>query len=74
MLLLCCPDAAAEHPVSAETLRVTSGTPGPQRDDHGLRLAGGGERHGGGISGSIDHLCITLTHILYSLLGHFAHY
>lgn len=40
-----CPDATAEHDVSAETQRVTAGTPGTQHDDHGLRLAGGRERY-----------------------------
>lgn len=45
-----CPDAAAGHPASAETPGVTAGPPGPQRDDHGLHLAGGREQHSRGIS------------------------
>ena len=54
VMVHCCysgsPDAAAEQPVSAETPGVTAGPPGPQCDDHGLRLAGGRKQHSGGIS------------------------
>lgn len=42
------PDATAEQQVSAETQRVTTGPPGSQHDDHGLRLGGGRERYSWG--------------------------
>lgn len=35
-----CPDATAEHSLSADSQGVTAGPPGPRCNVHGLRLAG----------------------------------